>query len=50
MDIVHMFPTESVQVTCEGATEKVHVELDGELTGTLPARFQVIPQTLEVLL
>jgi diacylglycerol kinase (ATP) len=50
MDIVHMFHTESAHVTCEGAQEKVHVELDGELTGTLPARFQVVPQTLEVLI
>ena len=50
MDIVHMFPTEAAEVTCDGAKEKVHVELDGELTGTLPAKFEVVPQTLDILI
>ena len=50
MDIVHMFQTESAQVTCEGAQEQVHVELDGELTGTLPARFEIVSQTLDILI
>ena len=27
-----MFPTEAAEVTCDGAQEKVHVELDGELS------------------
>ena len=49
MDTVHMFQTGGAEVTAEGAGQAVHVELDGELTGRLPARFDVVPQTLEVL-
>ncbi len=50
MDIVHMFQTQFVEVTCDGALEQVHIELDGELTGTLPARFEIVPQSLDILI
>ena len=34
----------------EGSTERLYVEADGELLGTLPARIEVVPQTLTVLI
>ena len=46
---VSMFQTQSAAVTCDGAAKPMHIELDGELTGTLPASFEVVPQALEVL-
>jgi YegS/Rv2252/BmrU family lipid kinase len=33
----------------EGATERLYVEADGELLGTLPVRIEVVPQSLTLL-
>jgi diacylglycerol kinase family enzyme len=39
------------KVTCEvsGVDQKVHVEADGELLGTLPAEISIVPDALTIL-
>jgi YegS/Rv2252/BmrU family lipid kinase len=39
------------KVTCEasGTEEKIHVEADGELLGTLPAEISIVPDALTIL-
>jgi diacylglycerol kinase family enzyme len=36
--------------TLEGSTERLFVEADGELLGTLPVRIEVEPQALNLLI
>jgi diacylglycerol kinase (ATP) len=43
---VKTFPTRSLELTSE---EEVFIDLDGELVGRLPARFQILPQKLSVI-
>jgi diacylglycerol kinase (ATP) len=43
---VRTFPARSIELTSE---EEVFIDLDGELVGHLPARFQILPQKLPVI-
>jgi diacylglycerol kinase (ATP) len=43
---VRAFPARSIELTSE---EEVFIDLDGELVGRLPARFQILPQKLPVI-
>ncbi len=43
---VRTFQTRSIEMT---SNEEVFIDLDGELVGRLPARFQILPQKLPVI-
>ena len=43
---VKTFRARSIELTSE---EEVLIDLDGELVGRLPARFQILPQKLQVI-
>jgi diacylglycerol kinase (ATP) len=44
---VRTFPARSIELTSD---EEVFIDLDGELVGRLPARFQILPQKLPVII
>jgi diacylglycerol kinase (ATP) len=49
LDDVRLFACEAVVVSAEDSSDRIYFELDGELTGELPATFELVPDALTLL-